>query len=156
MGSSGKGATLAAVREVAAPSGTANRLESGMRPATRRRVLLVEDEDMVRKVLTRMLVARGFDVQAAASGSEAIAIFDARDARGFDLLVTDLMLPEGGGLVVARHLSDQLPDLRILFVSGYSSANTEGLEPESFRFLTKPFGSTELGRVIDDLFQPKP
>ena len=98
MGSSGKGATVAAVREAPAPSGTANRLESGTRPATTRprRVLLVEDEDMVRKVLTRMLAARGFEVHAAASGPEAIAIFDAREAKVFDLLVTDLMLPEGG------------------------------------------------------------
>jgi two-component system, cell cycle sensor histidine kinase and response regulator CckA len=153
MGSAGKGATLAAVREEATPSGTANRLESGTRPATRRRVLLVEDEDMVRKVLTRMLVARGFEVHAAASGPEAIGIFDARGAKDFDLLVTDLMLPEGGGLVVARHLAGQQPGLRILFVSGYSSADTEGLEPECYRFLTKPFGSSELVRSIDELFQ---
>jgi two-component system cell cycle sensor histidine kinase/response regulator CckA len=118
-------------------------------------VLLVEDEDMVRKVLTRMLVARGFEVHAASSGHEAMAIFDARGAKGFDLLVTDLMLPEAGGLAVARHVTEHQPGLRILFVSGYSSADTEGLEPECYRFLTKPFGSSELVRSIDELFQTR-
>jgi CheY-like chemotaxis protein len=115
-------------------------------------VLLVEDEDMVRKVLTRMLSSRGFDVRAAASGAEAMAIFDARGDNDFDLLVTDLMMPDGGGLMVARGLSQQLPDLKVLFVSGYSSADMEGWDAERYRFLTKPFGSTELTKTIDDLF----
>lgn len=117
-----------------------------------RRVLLVEDEDMVRKVLTRMLVARGFEVQAASNGTEAMELFASPAGGDFDLLVTDLMMPEGGGLVVARQLSERLPNLRVLFVSGYSSAETDGWEPEHYRFLTKPFGSSELARMIDDLF----
>lgn len=156
-GSSGKGRTLAAVRADAVPLGAVNPAGSGTRPisARRRRVLLVEDEDMVRKVLTRMLSSRGFDVCAAASGAEAMAIFEARGADDFDLLVTDLMMPDGGGLMVARGLSRELPELKVLFVSGYSSADTEGWDPERHRFLTKPFGSTELAKTIDELFEPK-
>lgn len=153
-GSSGKGRTLAAARDDTVPMGTVNPSVSGARPISvrRRRVLLVEDEDMVRKVLTRMLSSRGFDVRAAASGAEAMSIFDARGENEFDLLVTDLMMPDGGGLMVARGLSQQLPALKVLFVSGYSSVDMEGWDPKRYRFLTKPFGSSELTKTIEDLF----
>lgn len=129
---------------------------SGTRPATThpRRVLLVEDEDMVRKVVGRMLTARGFEVHAAASGSEALALVETPALKDLDLLVTDLMMPDGGGMNVARSLSARLPGLKVLLVSGYSPANaTEGWGPERFRFLTKPFGSAELSRAIDELFE---
>jgi two-component system, cell cycle sensor histidine kinase and response regulator CckA len=126
------------------------RLAAKARP---RRVLLVDDEDMVRKVVSRMLTSRGFEVHTAASGSEAMALFDAPGLEDFDLLVTDLMMPDGGGLGVARSLTARMPDLKVLLVSGYSSSGTEGWEPGRFRFLTKPFGSAELARTIDELFE---
>lgn len=127
--------------------------ESGTRPATaRRRVLLVEDEDMVRKVLTRMLTSRGFEVHATGCGSEALALCEREPEREFDLLVTDLMMPDGSGVAVARTLTEKLPQLRVLFVSGYTSADMEGWEPRHYRFLTKPFGSAELASTIEDLF----
>ena len=126
---------------------------SGTRPAAarRRRVLLVEDEDMVRKVITRMLTARGFQVHAAASGAQAMALFD---QQGFevDLLITDLMMPETGGHVLAKQLSERFSNLKVLFVSGYSSAEADGYAPTRHRFLTKPFGSSELANTIDELF----
>jgi CheY-like chemotaxis protein len=145
--------TLAATRTEIASSTVASG-ESGTRLARARprRVLLVEDEDMVRKVLTRMLMGRGFEVHPTGSGAEAMAVFESIPDHHFDLLVTDLMMPEEGGLKVARHLCEKLPELRVLFVSGYSSAETEEWEPAHYRFLTKPFGSSELATMIDDLF----
>jgi two-component system, cell cycle sensor histidine kinase and response regulator CckA len=148
----------AAAREGISRDAVVGAGESGTRPATAhpRRVLLVEDEDMVRKVVSRMLTARGFEVHAAASGSEAMAIFDAPELEDFDLLVTDLMMPDGGGLVVARNLTARMPKLKVLLVSGYSASGTEGWDPGRFRFLTKPFGSTELAKAIEELFQQAP
>lgn len=131
--------------------------ESGTRRATARprRVLLVDDEDMVRKVLSRMLVARGFEVHAAASGAQAMALADTPELEEFELLVTDLMMPDGGGLGVARSLTARMPALKVLLVSGYSSSGTDGWEPGRYRFLTKPFSSAELAKAIDELFQTK-
>lgn len=151
----GKAVDLGAVRGTLSREKSVSSGESGMRPATAhpRRVLLVEDEDMVRKVVSRMLTSRGFEVHAAASGSEAMALFDAPEIEEFDLLVTDLMMPDGGGLGVARNLTARMPDLKVLLVSGYSASGTEGWEPGRFRFLTKPFGSAELAKAIDELFQ---
>ena len=136
------------------PANDADSGESGTRRVTARprKVLLVEDEDMVRKVIGRMLAARGFEVHAAASGSEAMALLETPQLDDLDLLVTDLMVPDGGGLNVARTLTARMPALKVLLVSGYSPATLEGGAPERFRFLTKPFGSAELARAIDDLF----
>jgi two-component system cell cycle sensor histidine kinase/response regulator CckA len=151
----GKARGLGAARETLARDMSVGLGGSGTRRATARprRVLLVEDEDMVRKVVSRMLTSRGFEVHAAASGAEAMALFDAPDIAEFDLLVTDLMMPDGGGLGVARNLTARMPKLKVLLVSGYSTSGTEGWEPGRFRFLTKPFGSAELAKTIDELFQ---
>jgi two-component system cell cycle sensor histidine kinase/response regulator CckA len=154
-GLNGGKSRLASARERPRDIASSTPGESGTRPATARprRVLLVEDEDMVRKVVSRMLTARGFEVHAAASGSEAMALFDVPELEDFDLLVTDLMMPDGGGLGVARNLTARMPELKVLLVSGYSSAGTEGWNPERFRFLTKPFGSAELAQAVDELFE---
>jgi two-component system, cell cycle sensor histidine kinase and response regulator CckA len=126
---------------------------SGTRPAAarRRRVLLVEDEDMVRKVITRMLTARGFQVHTAANGAQAMALFD-QEGFEVDLLITDLMMPETGGHVLARQLSERFSSLKVLFVSGYSASEADGYAQTRHRFLTKPFGSSELANAIDELF----
>ena len=108
---------------------------------------------MVRKVVSRMLAARGFEVHAAASGAEAMRLVEGGQVEDVDLLVTDLMMPDGGGLGVARSLTARLPNLKVLLVSGYSASGTEGWGRERFRFLNKPFGSAELARAIDDLFE---
>jgi two-component system cell cycle sensor histidine kinase/response regulator CckA len=152
----GKATGLAALRDDQTSRNVGSSGESGTRLATARprRVLLVEDEDMVRKVVSRMLTSRGYEVHAAASGAEAMALFDGSGPDEFDLLVTDLMMPDGGGLGVARNLTARMPALRVLLVSGYSPSGTEGWDPARFRFLTKPFGSVELTRAIDELFLP--
>jgi CheY-like chemotaxis protein len=127
--------------------------ESGVRRAIARprRALLVEDEDMVRKVVGRMLAARGFEVQAVGSGSEALALLDAPEPPDLDLLVTDLMMPDGGGLPVARSFKARFPKIEVLLVSGYSPTNAEGWG-DHFPFLTKPFGSADLAKALDQLF----
>ncbi|MEY2935715.1 MAG: hypothetical protein RL033_6464 [Pseudomonadota bacterium] len=132
--------------------------ESGMRRVTARpcRVLLVEDEDMVRKVLLRMLSARGYDVKTATNVSEAEALF-AVPGNDFELLITDVMIPQGSGHALARGLVERQPSLRVLFVSGYSGGNpVEGIDPVNVRFLTKPFGSAELSQMIAELLPADP
>jgi two-component system, cell cycle sensor histidine kinase and response regulator CckA len=157
MGGETRRAHWAASRASALPEERTNPGESGLRRVTPRghRVLLVEDEDMVRKVLMRMLAARGYDVKTAASVSEAMAIFETPE-NDFDLLITDVMIPQGSGHALARCLVERCPSLRVLFVSGYSAgAPVEGIDPNQVRFLTKPFGSSELTQMIQDLLPPE-
>ena len=147
-----------AMREQSTPEARPTANESGMRRVTPRpcRVLLVEDEDMVRKVLLRMLTARGYDVKTATNVGEAVALFEA-PGNEFELLITDVMIPQGSGHALARGLVERQPSLRVLFVSGYSGGGAvEGIDPEQVRFLTKPFGSAELTRTITELMPAEP
>jgi two-component system, cell cycle sensor histidine kinase and response regulator CckA len=85
--------------------------------------------------------------------NEAEALFDDNE---FELLITDVMIPQGSGHALARSLVARRPDLRVLFVSGYSgAAPVEGLSSEQVRFLTKPFGSSELAETIEELLPPE-
>ena len=104
-------------------------------------ILLVEDEEMVRKLATTVLAARGYQVVTAASGDDALAVAEERLA-DFDLLLTDVVMPGRSGLEVAAALRARRPDLPVLFMSGYSDAQIE-LDGGS-SLLPKPFTPTVL------------
>jgi len=117
-------------------------------------VLLVEDELVLLKATRRMLEQRGFQVLAAASGSEALDL--ARAAQGIDALVTDLSLPGMDGMELARRLRREHPRLPVLFTSGYDVPAT-GLALGSggrAAFLPKPFTARELADRLAELFGP--
>jgi signal transduction histidine kinase/CheY-like chemotaxis protein len=106
--------------------------------------LLVEDEPMVRDVISRTLAGAGLTVLEAEDGEQALAL--ARGHRGpIDLLVTDVVMARMGGPELARRLASQRRELRVLFISGY----VPGAEPprtaeEHVDFLQKPFTAAEL------------
>lgn len=112
--------------------------------ATGERVLFVEDEAAVRTVVERTLVKNGYEVVSAASAEEALRV--AEGAAPFQVLVTDVILPGIDGRVLAERLRAQSPELRVLFISGYTeNAIVHGgvLDP-GIHFLQKPFMSAEL------------
>jgi CheY-like chemotaxis protein len=109
-----------------------------------RTVLLVEDDPRVRDLLTRMLEVGRHTVLAAASGAEALEI--AGRARGaIDLVVTDVVMPGIQGRELADRLTQLLPGLKVLFISGYTEDTLVTAGPSQLRrFLPKPFGHEEL------------
>jgi len=82
------------------------------------RVLVVDDEEAIRKFVTRVLSDAGYRTVVAASGPEAITIAAGADA--FDLIVTDLMMPEMTGDELARRLRQNEPALKVLYLTGFS------------------------------------
>jgi signal transduction histidine kinase/CheY-like chemotaxis protein len=115
-------------------------------------VLLVEDEDPVRRVLRLMLERGGFRVIESASPIEACAIFE-EDARRVDILVTDVIMPEMNGPTMAKRFLAQRPDLPVLFISGHSNVSSDLLTPDNPRiaFLPKPVGATQLAVRVREL-----
>jgi CheY-like chemotaxis protein len=115
-------------------------------PVARRveRVLVAEDEQLVRNVVVRTLRAAGFEVVAAVSGDAALALALA-DVAGFDLLISDMQMPGLDGRRLATELRARQPTLRVLFMSGYADGAFEG-EPlqEGANFVAKPFTAREL------------
>ena len=110
-------------------------------------ILLVEDEAPVRQTTARMLERAGYAVLAAVTPSEACAIFEAQDG-AIDLLVTDIVMPEmHGPALAARHAAGR-PDLRVLYVSGYSDAMPGTAGGANVAFLPKPFTTAELVAAV--------
>ncbi len=108
-----------------AAAGTVNALcvnwrgERGLRTGTET-VLLVEDEDAVREIVRRVLERPGYYVLEASSGPRALAL-SATWARGIDLLLTDVIMPEMNGPQLAAQLLVLRPGLRVLYASGYAA-----------------------------------
>lgn len=122
--------------------------------AARPRVLLVEDQDSVRDLLTTVLERNGFDVVSAPSGEVALDL--ASDA-SFDILLTDFVLPGMTGLEVARKIRQDAPRIRVLFMSGYTGdavLDTAEFGGES-AFIQKPFASKALIARLRSLLTPE-
>ncbi len=103
-------------------------------PSGHETILLVEDEDAVRRVCGRVLVSRGYRVLEARDGEEALQLVE-RHQGELHLLVSDLVMPRLGGRELAAKLRAALPALRVLFLSGYTEEELEHGEA----FLPKPF-----------------
>ncbi len=107
------------------------------------RILLVEDEDMVRKVAERALVRAGHQVVTARDGEEGLEKF--RSDAPFDLLLTDVVMPGIDGPAMARALRGSAPDLPVLFMSGYAEGQLrEGIDLAAAHFIAKPFSVREI------------
>ncbi|HEY0712760.1 MAG TPA: ATP-binding protein, partial [Polyangia bacterium] len=108
-------------------------------------VLLAEDEESVRRFAVRALEAHGYVVIAAAGGREAMAAFEARRAE-IDLVITDVIMPDQGGRMLASFVRARSSDLPILYISGYAeeAVVSQGMLDEGERFLQKPFAPETL------------
>jgi two-component system, cell cycle sensor histidine kinase and response regulator CckA len=116
------------------------------------RILYVEDEEVVRNLVKELLENFGYEVLEAATPSEALQI--ATDEL-FDLLLTDVVMPQMNGRQLALRIREKRPDLHVLYMSGYSpetALDGEHLEPTEF-FLQKPFDSRVLAATVGDAMQ---
>jgi two-component system, cell cycle sensor histidine kinase and response regulator CckA len=112
-------------------------------------VLVVEDEDPLRRLVERILVREGYHVTLAQHGADALDIA-ARLAHPIELVITDLVMPEVGGREVAEALRATNPSLPVLFISGYDPDPVvlDVSDQASTAFLAKPFtGSALLAQV---------
>jgi two-component system cell cycle sensor histidine kinase/response regulator CckA len=108
------------------------------------RVLVVEDRDVVRELTRDVLEASGFEVSAVPGGREALEAVAASEP--FDLLLTDVVMPEMSGPELAMQLRTQNTRLPVLYMSGYTDdvLSAHELSQEATAFLRKPFGNAEL------------
>jgi two-component system cell cycle sensor histidine kinase/response regulator CckA len=102
------------------------------------RILVVDDEEAVRKFVERVLIDAGHEVATAADGPDAIVA--AQSLQPLDLLLTDLMMPEMNGDELARRLRREEPELKVLYLTGYSDKlfKERGALWEDESFLDKP------------------
>ncbi|MDB5384900.1 MAG: Blue-light-activated protein [Planctomycetaceae bacterium] len=126
---------------------------SGLSPAVMPRgsetVLLVEDEDAVRAISRHILVRSGYTVLEARDGSEAVKVAEQHQGR-IQLLLTDVVMPGMDGRQVAEHLTGLYPELKVLFLSGYTddAVVRHGILRAEVAFLQKPFGPASLASKV--------
>jgi two-component system, cell cycle sensor histidine kinase and response regulator CckA len=121
-------------------------------------ILLVEDEDVVRDLVRKMLEQGGYTILEACDAKEALSL-SKEHVTGIDLLLTDVVMPGMNGRELAERIWFTRPETRVLYMSGYTDLRVfdpEVLDPGS-AFLHKPFTFAELaGKVREILDAPRP
>ena len=121
--------------------------------AGRGRILLVEDEEGVRGITASLLSSRGYELTEAEDGERAMAILE-DNPQGFDLIISDVVMPGMDGPTLIREAKELLGNARVIFISGYAERDlADALDADrEISFLPKPFKLTELAaRVKSEL-----
>lgn len=119
-------------------------------------IVLVDDEDLVRRLVSRLLRKEGFHVIEAGTAEEGLAIVDSDET--VDLLLTDVTLPGMNGVELGRRALETRSDLKLICMSG--SGEEEMVSDLLARavgaaaFVNKPFSTTELVKTINSLLEP--
>ena len=122
------------------------------------RILIVEDEEMLRELAREILRDSGYQILEAASGREALIVWQQHEGK-IDLLLTDMVMPEGvSGVELAERLVAETPQLKVVFMSGYTSddVSAEMLARTNASFIQKPYGHAELTQTVRDCLDRKP
>jgi two-component system, cell cycle sensor histidine kinase and response regulator CckA len=118
----------------------------------RSRILLVEDDESVRQLTSRILAQYGYDVMLAQDGNEALQLL-ATGRQGVDAVVSDVVMPGISGAVLVGRLRERWPELPVLYLSGYTGEEVSGeVGPGSHQaFLQKPFSPDALAAALEEL-----
>jgi len=115
------------------------------------RILLAEDDETMRAYLARALERSGYDVVAVDRGTAALSWIE---AESFDLLLTDIVMPEMDGIELAQKAAAIAPDMRVMFITGFAAVALKAAKvAPSAKILSKPFHLRDLVAEVDRLFQ---
>ena len=115
------------------------------------RILLAEDDQVMREYLTRALERSGYAVTAVDRGTAAIPLLETQT---FDLLLTDIVMPEMDGIELAQKAGEMCRDLRVMFITGFAAVTLKaGRAMPQARVLSKPFHLRDLVLEVDRLFE---
>jgi CheY-like chemotaxis protein len=118
-------------------------------------ILLVEDSDVVRDVIASLLESGGFTVLKASGGEEALSISRRKDV-SIDLLLTDIVMPEMGGVELADRVAAEQPEIRILFMTGYAEevVMNDGILGKGRECIGKPFTQDQITKRVRKILFP--
>ncbi|MFL6843960.1 MAG: cell cycle two-component system response regulator CpdR [Allosphingosinicella sp.] len=115
------------------------------------RILLAEDDGSMRSYLARALERAGYEVVSVDRGTAAVPLLE---AESFDLLLTDIVMPEMDGIELAQRAAIVAPAMRVMFITGFAAvALKAGRSAPSAKVLSKPFHLRDLVAEVDRLFQ---
>jgi two-component system cell cycle response regulator CpdR len=114
------------------------------------RIILAEDDNDMRRFLAKALVNAGYDVVSYDNGKSA---YERLREEPFTLLLTDIVMPEMGGIELARRATQLDPDLKVMFITGFAAValNPDSQAPKDAKVLSKPFHLRDLVREVEKL-----
>jgi two-component system cell cycle sensor histidine kinase/response regulator CckA len=116
------------------------------------RILLVEDEESVRAFSARALRTTGYEVFEADGGEEALEVLQDLDFK-IDLMISDVVMPEMDGPTLLKHVRETMPNLKVIFVSGYAeeSVRRDIEDDQSVEFLPKPYSLDQINSKVKEV-----
>jgi CheY-like chemotaxis protein len=117
-------------------------------------ILLVEDEDIVRKLVNEILTANGYNVLEASGGKAALEVCRSYDGP-IHMLLTDLIMPGISGTELRSSVVKQFPEIKVLFMSGYTddAVTLRGVLTSDIEYIEKPFTPDGLSRKVREVFE---
>jgi two-component system cell cycle response regulator CpdR len=114
------------------------------------RILLAEDDDSMRIYLARALERTGYHVMSVNNGLAALPLLESEP---FDLLLTDIVMPEMDGIELAQKAAEIAPDIRVMFITGFAAvALKAGRKTPDAKVLSKPFHLRDLVAEVERMF----
>ncbi len=116
------------------------------------KILIVDDEEGMRKLLARVLIKHGYDAVIAGSGEEALALVETDT---FDLIITDIKMPGMDGLELLNEIKSFDPDLPIIVITAYGTVESavQALRAGAYDYITKPFETDEIHLTVAKVFE---
>ena len=114
---------------------------------------MVEDEAAVRTFSQRALVNKGYEVLCAENGEMALDLYEKAETGPIDLLITDVVMPGVDGPTLAQRVRQSSPDLKIIFMSGYTEDKLKDYMGDNTYFLPKPFTLKVLAEKVKEVLE---
>lgn len=115
------------------------------------RILLAEDEEAMRAYLKRALENAGYEVMAVSRGTEALPLLEQYH---FDLLLSDIVMPEMDGIELAQRCAEASPNTRVMFITGFAAVALKASQDSPrTKVLSKPFHLRDLVLEVERMFQ---
>ena len=119
------------------------------------KLLLIDDDEPVLANLCYFLRDKKYDVTTASDGLEGLKLFE-NDQQGFDLVITDIVMPKISGIGLISILKKKYPDTPVIVITGWGEyPEAFAAESQADKVLSKPFGLTELDDAINELISSK-
>jgi DNA-binding NtrC family response regulator len=120
------------------------------------RVLVVDDEKIAARNLQYILSKEGYTVEVALSGPEAITMLEAA-VNGYDLVLTDLRMPEVDGMQILATARALHPDVEVIMVTGFATVSSalEAVKAGAYHYVAKPYNISEVRLVVRDALEKR-
>ena len=120
------------------------------KPTFQRRILLAEDEEAMRTYLSRALEKAGYAVDSVDCGTAALPLLETGE---YDLLLSDIVMPEMDGIELAQRCNEMSPETRVMFITGFAAVSLKASadQPQA-KVLSKPFHLRDLVLEVDRVF----